>query len=165
MEPFIVTLTTFANGIPNDAVFYGFTGFPIPVSSLADTMDLGTEVVLEPLLLPRQGTITSFSAKFIMQQVNLPINAGVHARIYQNNTPSNNIFTLIPGTDIELAPRIIGTIPAPPLIRVESVGIRSGLNIPVVAGTRLLMNYYVSSTLAGEASEVTGNGGGAIAIA
>jgi len=99
--------------------------------------------------IPRDGTITSIAAFFsttIALSSFSPIT--VSAQLYQSTTPSNQ-FTPIPGAIVSL----------PPYDGLVSGGqyvsdIASGLNIPVTAGSRLLLVFTSSSS--GLASVLTG---------
>uniref|UniRef100_UPI0032618417 exosporium glycoprotein BclB-related protein n=1 Tax=Clostridium sp. NkU-1 TaxID=1095009 RepID=UPI0032618417 len=93
--------------------------------------------------MPRSGIITSLAGY-------LSISAGVSligstvtvsAQLFQSTTP-NNTFVEVPGAVVTLAPPLSGLIS----IGNISSGITTGLNIPVTAGTRLLLVFSAEVT-------------------
>ena len=83
----------------------------------------------------------------------------MHAQIYENTTPDNS-FTAIPGTFLSLSPAYNGVVP----VGTVSEGILTGLNIPVAAGTRLLLVYSITATGLTLVNEVTGTASAGLAI-
>ena len=92
--------------------------------------------------VPRAGTITSLAAYFSATAA-LALGLGtlvITAQVYRSAAPSSNIFSPIPGAVVTLnftSPLAIGSF---------NSGIVSGLNIPVIAGTRLLMVFSANIT-------------------
>ena len=93
--------------------------------------------------VPRDGVITSLAAY-------LSISAGlsligstvtVTAQLYESTTPDNN-FVAVPGAVVTLAPPLTGLISIGDI----SSGVTTGLNIPVTAGTRLLLVFSAEVT-------------------
>jgi BclB C-terminal domain-containing protein len=93
--------------------------------------------------MPRDGVITSLAGY-------LSISAGlsligstvtVTAQLFQSTTPDDT-FVAVPGAVVTLAPPLTGLIS----IGDVSSGITTGLNIPVTAGTRLLLVFSAEVT-------------------
>jgi len=93
--------------------------------------------------VPRDGVITSLAAY-------LSISAGlslidstvtVTAQLFQSTTPDDT-FVAVPGALVTLAPPLTGLISIGDI----SSGITTGLNIPVTAGTRLLLVFSAEVT-------------------
>ncbi|WP_276326536.1 exosporium glycoprotein BclB-related protein, partial [Paenibacillus antarcticus] len=143
-----ITMTTVALGLVGTVGLIGFGSSVAGISILGGTIDL-TGNAAGPLVnfafsVPRAGTITSIAAYF-SNTVALSLigtTVTVTAQLFQSTTP-NNIFTLVPGATVTLAPPLTG------LISLGSVsnGITTGLSIPVTPQTRLLMVF--SSTASG----------------
>ena len=62
-------------------------------------------------------------------------------QLYQSTTPDNT-FTAVPGTLLTLAPSLTGIAP----IGTTASGTLTGLNIPVTAGTRLLLVFGATAS-------------------
>lgn len=89
---------------------------------------------------PRSGTITSISGYYSnIASFSLSDPVTITAQLYQA-TGSSNSFTPISGATVSLTPTLTGTVP----INATSSGLASGLSIPVTAGTRLLLVFYLS---------------------
>lgn len=112
-----------------------------------------TEVVLgddidltgAALLVPRTGTITSMAAFFstISKLYLIVSTVTIKAQLYRSAGPTlNNIFKPIPGAVVTLVPSLTGVLQ---LGHVSS-GIKTGLNIPVNIGDRLLLVFDAEVT-------------------
>jgi BclB C-terminal domain-containing protein len=97
--------------------------------------------------MPRNGTITSLAAFLrISAAINLPASSvTVTAQLYESTTP-NDTFTAVPGAVVTLAPPLTGVIPIGTFLS----GVTEGLNIPVTAGTRLLLIFTAEVTSGAE---------------
>ena len=93
--------------------------------------------------VPRDGTITSFSAFFSTTAALSLVGSTVtvNAQIYQSATP-NNVFAPIAGTLVNLAPSLSGVISVGTLLN----GALTGLNIPVTAQTRLMLVFSATAS-------------------
>ena len=113
--------------------------------------------------MPRDGTITDIAA-FFSAAVALTLvgsTVTVTAQLYQSTTPDNT-FTAIPGALVNLAPPYTGVV----AIGQISSGTTTGLNIPVTAGTRLLLVFSAAVTAGLDiATTLTGNASGGVSIA
>jgi BclB C-terminal domain-containing protein len=137
-----VTLTTVLGGLLNTSSAVGF-GSNLPgISAASGTINLQGLTNLA-FSMPRSGIITSLAGY-------LSISAGVgligstvtvSAQLFQSTTP-NNTFVEVPGAVVTLAPPLSGLIS----IGNISSGITTGLNIPVTAGTRLLLVFSAEVT-------------------
>lgn len=135
-------MTTVLGGLLNTSSAVGF-GINLPgISAAGGTISL---VGLTNLAfsMPRDGTITSLAAY-------LSISAGlsligstvtVTAQLYQSATPDDT-FVPVSGAIVTLAPPLTGLITVGDI----SSGITTGLNIPVTAGTRLLLVFSATVT-------------------
>jgi BclB C-terminal domain-containing protein len=103
--------------------------------------------------LPRAGTITSLAA-FFSTSTRLSLvgtSVIITAQVYQSTTP-NNIFTAIPGALVNLSPVLTGS----PLAGAITNGITTGLSIPVLPQTRLLLVFFMSAAGVSPIQSVTG---------
>ena len=141
-----VALTTIAGGLAGLPAFVGFgssaQGLTVLGSSINITNAAGT-LSNFAFQVPRAGTITSFSAFFSTTAALSLVGStvAVNAQIYQSTTP-NNVFSPIPGTLINLTPSLTGIISIGTLLN----GSLTGLNIPVTAGTRLMLVFSASAS-------------------
>ncbi|MEA5017063.1 MAG: exosporium glycoprotein BclB-related protein [Candidatus Limiplasma sp.] len=135
-------MTTVLGGLLNTSSAVGF-GLNLPgVSAASGTLSLLGLTNLA-FSMPRDGVITSLAGY-------LSISAGlsligstvtVTAQLFQSTTP-NDTFVAVPGAVVTLAPPLTGLIS----IGDVSSGITTGLNIPVTAGTRLLLIFSAEVT-------------------
>jgi BclB C-terminal domain-containing protein len=118
---------------------FGANETALQVGGLIDTTGL-TNVSFS---MPRDGVITDIAAYFsVAVAVNLLLSTvTITAQLYQSTTP-DDIFSPIAGATVTLAPSYAGLITAGD----SASGITTGLNIPVTAGTRLLMVFSASVT-------------------
>lgn len=142
-----LTATTIVGGIAGIPSLVGFGSSAPSVTVLGATIDLtnaaGT-LTNFAFSMPRDGIITGISA-FFSSTIELSLigsTVTLTAQLYSSPTP-NNIFSPIAGAAVNLAPSLTGIINVGTL----SSALVTGLNIPVTAGTRLLM--VVSATATG----------------
>lgn len=109
--------------------------------------------------MPRDGVITELAAYFSVT-VGLSLVLGsvsVVAQLYQSTTP-DNVFTQIPGASV--------SIPFSGLISLGDFGSGiTSLNVPVTAGTRLLLAFGLESQGLAIAATLVGYASAGLAIA
>ncbi|WMC93546.1 exosporium glycoprotein BclB-related protein [Kineothrix sp. MB12-C1] len=137
-----VALATVLGGLLNTSSAIGF-GLNLPgISAASGTISL-LGLTNYAFSVPRDGIITSLAAY-------LSISAGlsligstvtVSAQLFQSTAP-NDTFVAVPGAVVNLAPPLTGLISIGDI----SSGVTSGLNIPVTAGTRLLLVFSANVT-------------------
>lgn len=156
-----VTLTTVVGELARTAAVVGF-GSSAPLATvLGSTIDLtgaaGT-LLNFAYSVPRNGTITSISAYFsTTAAVNLLAPATITAQLYVSTTPDNS-FTPVSGTSVTLAPSFNSIV----TIGSISHATISGLNIPVSAGSRLLLVFSASG--GGIATAIAGYASAGVSI-
>jgi BclB C-terminal domain-containing protein len=160
-----VALTTVLGGLLNTSAVVGFGSNASNVSIAGGDIDLtgaaGT-LLNFAYSVPRSGTITSMSAYFSTTVALALIGSTVTitAQLYQSTTP-NNSFSPIPGAVVTIAPSLTGLI----AVGNTGSGITSGLNIPVTAGTRLLLVFSANVTSGLDiATVVAGYASGGVSI-
>lgn len=141
-----VVLTTVLGGLANTNALIGFGNSANNVGISSGVIDLtGAAGTLLNMAysVPRTGVITSLSGYFSTTAAIslLGSTVTITAQLFRSTTP-NNTFTAVPGAFVTLAPALTGTIS----IGNTSSGVTSGLNIPVTAGTRLLLVFSTSVT-------------------
>ena len=135
-------MTTVLGGLLGTTTLVGF-GDSVPgVSILGGTIDT-TALFNVAFSMPRAGTITSLAAYFstTLGLALVGSTVSITAQLYQSTTP-NNVFTPVAGASVTLAPPLSGVV----AIGATSSGITTGLNIPVAAGTRLLLVFSAAVT-------------------
>nr|WP_250230262.1 exosporium glycoprotein BclB-related protein [Anaeropeptidivorans aminofermentans] len=135
-------MSTVLGGLLNTSSAIGF-GLNLPgIAAASGTISLLGLTNLA-FSVPRDGVITSLAGY-------LSISAGlsligstvtVSAQLFQSTTP-NDTFVAVPGAVVTLAPPLTGLIS----IGDVSSGVTTGLNIPVTAGTRLLLVFSAEVT-------------------
>ncbi|MDE7053017.1 MAG: bclB domain-containing protein [Lachnospiraceae bacterium] len=141
-----VALTTIAGGLAGLPAFVGFgsnvQGLTVLGSTINITNAAGT-LSNFAFQVPRDGTITSFSAFFSTTAALSLVGSTVtvNAQIYQSTAP-NNIFSPIAGTLINLAPSLSGIVSIGTLLN----GALTGLSIPVTAQTRLMLVFSATAS-------------------
>lgn len=146
----------FASGLPiaPTSIALGLAGFPGIISFgssttlpevLGVTIDLtgaGGLLANMAFSVPRDGIITDIAAYFsvVLGLTLIGTNLTVQAQLYQSTTPDNT-FTPIAGTAVSLTPTLTGIISIGDIV----TGTLTGLNIPVTAGTRLLMVFSLTA--------------------
>jgi len=154
-----VTLTTLVGGVVGLPAVVGFGSSAELATVLGATIDLtGAAGTLLNFgwSVPRNGTITDINAFFsVTAGVSLGVGTiAIHAQLYESTAP-NNTFTPLVGTTVVLAPAL------GPVISIGGIatGSATGLAIPVVKGSRLLLVFSanpsgitLAQTLGGYAS-------------
>ncbi|MEG0385810.1 MAG: exosporium glycoprotein BclB-related protein [Solibacillus sp.] len=143
--------TTIGGGLVGAPSLIGFGSSSTMATALGATIDLtgaaGT-LLNFAFSVPRGGTITSLAAYFSATAavaLGVGTNLSIKAQVYVSGNPANNIFSPIPAAQVTMT-----LTPAPVLGIVlgdHTSAIATGLNIPVTAGTRLLMVF--SATMVG----------------
>ena len=136
----VTTLATVVGGLANVSAILGF-GWNDTLVGVGNIIDL-TLLSNTSFMMPRDGVITSISG-YISVQAALTTTAEITitGQLYQSTTPDND-FTAIPGATVTLSPTISGIIS----IGDTAFGVQSGLNIPVTAGSRLLLVFTPTVT-------------------
>lgn len=137
-----VALTTVIGGLLNTSSAVGFGGNLPAISAVGGTINL-LGLTNFAFSVPRDGVITSMAAYLSATAAVSLIGSTVtvYARLYQSTTP-NDTFVQVPGAEVALAPPLTGLIS----IGDTSSGVTTGLNIPVTAGTRLLLIFSAEVT-------------------
>lgn len=135
-------MTTVLGGLLGTATLVGFGDSAAGVNILGGAIDT-TALFNVAFSMPRDGIITSLAAYFstTLGLSLLGSTVSITAQLYQSTAP-NNVFTPVPGASVTLAPPLSGIV----AIGATSSGITSGLNIPVSAGTRLLLVFSAAVT-------------------
>lgn len=133
------SMKTNAGGMPDRSLIIGF-GNNYAMQGSIEEISLNNGGY-EPFSMPKNGTITALSAVFSARPaVAAGITMTVTAQLYQAPAGSN-LFTPLNGALITL-PSLSGGSPVGTVVD----GIASGLNIPIAAGSRLLLVYSVTGT-------------------
>ena len=157
-----VTVASLIDGTADIGALVGF-GFSAPSpTALGVNLDL-TGTLLGPTInfafsVPRDGVITELAAYFsVTVGVSLAVGTvEVVAQLYQSTTP-DNLFTQIPGAQAR--------IPFSGLISLGDFGSDLvSLNVPVTAGTRLLLAFGLEGTGLIAAATLTGYASAGLAI-
>ena len=148
-----VALTTQANGTSGNVGLVGFGNNGTITKNSQGDIDL----FIGPnysFMVPTSGTITDISGLFSTgNQQTLPPGTmiTITCQLYQSDTYYMNFFSPIAASPVLLSPELSGFVQ----IGTTGTGSASGMSIPVVAGTRLMM--VVSAT-------VSSGSGGAYSI-
>lgn len=139
------TITTTAPGTPKQAGVVGFgTGSTAAISNTG-SIDL-TSGPNYACVVPSSGTITEISGFLSIAVGNTATPTTVSCQLYLS-TGISNTFTPISGTSVQLGNPLLG-----PLAGYTGTGSLSGLNIPVAAGTRILMVVSASNSFGANSS-------------
>jgi BclB C-terminal domain-containing protein len=148
--------------LPN---FVGFGSNAPGVDTFGTTINLeGTVLGVDlnyAFSVPRDGAITSVVAFFsVTSAVGVAVgDYEIHAQLFRSETP-DNIFDALPTTDIALSPVFPGLSITLGDIATGSVSV----NIPVAAGDRLLLVFYVVPPALSVAASVLGYASAGVAI-
>ncbi|MDR6809007.1 BclB C-terminal domain-containing protein [Dyadobacter sp. BE34] len=145
-------MTTILGGLVGTTSVVGF-GINTPGVSLVGGLIDATTLTNMAFSVPRDGTITSI-AGFFSNTVALALvgtTVTVQAQLYSAPAGSNS-FAPVPGASVTLAPSLTAIVS----IGSTSSGQTTGLNIPVTAGTRLLLVYSATATGLSLINTVTG---------
>lgn len=136
----VAPLATVIGGLANVSAILGF-GWSDTLVGVGGIIDL-TLVSNTAFMVPRNGTITGISG-FMSVAIGVSTTAEITVvgQLYQSTAPDND-FTAIPGATVTLLPSVTG------LISVGDIATATvtGLNLPVTAGTRLLLVFTPTVT-------------------
>lgn len=155
-----IVMTTVLGGLAGTTSILGFGASTTGVSLLGGAIDAS---ILDNFAysVPRNGTITSISG-FFSNTVALALvgsTLNIQAELFVAPAGSN-LFVPVPGAVAPLAPALTGIA----TIGTTASGTTSGLNIPVLAGSRLLLVYSATATGIGLANVVTGYASAGVSI-
>ena len=159
-----ITITTLLGGLTGTSALLGFGNSASGISNPGGFIDLtgasGMNLNMA-FSVPRDGTITSLSGSFSTTLAHSLIgsNITVTAQLYQADA-SSNIFTPIPGALVTMAPAYSGILPMGAI----TSGITPGLNIPVIAGTRMLLVFSAIADGISLVNTLTGYASAGVAI-
>ena len=136
---------TMRNGAIKAGSLVGFGNAVSEVYLLNGAIDLsggGGALLNFAFSVPRSGTITSIAGYFSnVAAFTTSSPVSITAQVYQA-TGATNSFTPVSGAIATLTPALSGTVST----NTTSSGLISGLNIPVTAGSRLLLVFSLSSS-------------------
>ncbi len=135
-----ITLNTLLGGLVGTSAAIGF-GNAALINPIGNMIDLTIPLNMA-FSIPRDGTITSISGFFsTTDNLNLTgTTLTVYAQLYQSAAP-DNLFFPIPGAIVHLSP-YTGAVSIGDNVN----GLTNGLNIPVTAGSRLLLVFSASAS-------------------
>jgi BclB C-terminal domain-containing protein len=141
-----VTLTTVLGGLLNTsaAVGFGSSGSEILITGGVIDLTGGPATALDyAFSVPEDSRITSMAGYFSTTAAVSLVGSTVTitAQLYSSTAPDNT-FTAVPGATVTLAPALTGVI----ALGTTSSGLTTGLDIPVTAGTRLLLVFTPTVT-------------------
>jgi BclB C-terminal domain-containing protein len=129
-------------GLPAVIAFGDGTVLPNILGTTIDLTGAAGLLANTAFSLPRDGIISDITAYFsaVLSLNLIGTNLTVHAQVYESTNPDNT-FSPIGGTEVVLSPDYSG------LISIGDIasGSLTGLNIPVTAGTRLLMVFTLTA--------------------
>lgn len=135
-------LTTLLGGLIGTTSLVAFGNSLIGVNIVGGLIDT-SELLNMAFSMPRDGTITSMAAYFstTLALSLIGTEVTVRAQLWQSTVP-NNSFSPIPGAIVDLTPTLTGLVSVGTVLSGET----TGLNIPVTAGTRLLLVFSAQVT-------------------
>ena len=142
------TITTTAPGASRQAGVVGFGNSNTAAINNTGSIDL-TSGPNYAFVVPSSGSITEISGFLSITVGSTATPTTVTCLLYLS-TGSNNTFTPISGTSVQLGNPLLG-----PLSGYIGTGSLSGLNIPVAAGARILMVVSANNSF-GSNSNITG---------
>jgi BclB C-terminal domain-containing protein len=151
-------------GLAGNVGLAGFGNSGITVLLAGNTVDLtgaGGSLLNFAFSVPRDGTITSIAAYF-STTIGLALvgtTVTINAQLFSSTTPDNT-FTAIPGTQVVLSPSLTGIL----ALGETSDGILDGIAVPVTAGTRLLLAFFITVDGIDLVTTVAGYGSAGITI-
>ncbi|MCL2198236.1 MAG: hypothetical protein FWB80_04855 [Defluviitaleaceae bacterium] len=129
-------------GALSTPTYVGFGSSSVGAQALGGTLTLASEADDYSFVVPRNGTITSFYARFTVM-VAASISIGTlyaYAQLYSAPAGSST-YSPIAGTKIQLAPGI-GIVAIGTIVR----GSATGLSVPVTAGDQLLLVFSAQNS-------------------
>lgn len=153
-------LTTIAGGLQGLGSTIGFAATTNSISSTGGIIN-ATNRNSNAFSMPKDGLLTSVSAYFSLLSPLALVGSTVtiNAQVYVSTAP-NNIFTLLPGASVTLAPAFTGVLP----IGTAASGIVTGLAIPLTVETRVLILFGATATGLSLINSVSGNASAGIGI-
>lgn len=154
-------MTTVIGELIGTTTLLGFGSSVTGVSLIGGTINT-TTIANMAFSMPRDGTISSVAAYFSTTVALSLVGTTVTltAQLYASSTP-DNVFFPIPGAIVTLSPTLSGVVG----IGSISSGLTMGLNIPIAAGTRLLMVFAADVTAGIDvATTITGFASAGVAI-
>lgn len=137
-----IVMTTILGGLVGTTSVLGFGSSATGVSLLGGTIDLSA-ITNMAFSVPRNGTITSISGFFSTTLALALIGSSINISAQLFSAPEgSNIFAPVPGGQVNLSPSLAGLV----TIGSTTHGTTSGLSIPVVAGSRLILVYSATAT-------------------
>ncbi|GGH34720.1 hypothetical protein GCM10007423_25800 [Dyadobacter endophyticus] len=155
-----IVMTTILGGLVGTTSVLGFGTSATGISLIGGTID-ATALTNFAYSVPRNGTITSISG-FFSNTVALALIGStltIQAELYAAPAGSN-VFLPVPGAVVTLAPGLTGIAS----IGTTATGTTTGLSIPVLAGSRLLLVYSTTATGIGLINTVTGYASAGVGI-
>jgi BclB C-terminal domain-containing protein len=155
-----IVMTTILGGLAGTTSVLGFGTSATGVSLLGGGID-ASALTNFAYSVPRNGTITSisgfFSTTVALALVGTTLN--IQAQLFAAPAGSNS-FLPVPGALVNLAPSLSGIV----AIGNTAFGTTSGLSIPVLAGSRLLLVYSATASGIGLITSVTGYASAGVSI-
>ena len=135
-------MTTVLGGLLNAGTVLGFGISSGGVTALGGAID-ATNLTNMAFSVPRDGVITSLSGNFSTTAALALVGSTITITGQLYSAPAgSNIFIAVPGATVTMAPAFTGIL----AIGTSSSGTTTGLSIPVVAGTRLLLVFSANVT-------------------
>ncbi|MDU6347173.1 MAG: exosporium glycoprotein BclB-related protein [Clostridium sp.] len=135
-------MTTVLDGLAGTTTAVGFGNSATGLSVIGGTIDT-TGVTNMAFSAPRDGTITAIAAEFSLSVAATLVGSTVTLTAQLYSAPAlSNTFTPVAGALVTLAPPLTGLV----TIGTNSSGLTTGLAIPVVAGTRLMLVFSAAVT-------------------
>jgi BclB C-terminal domain-containing protein len=155
-----IEMTTLLGGLAGTTSVLGFGTSATGISLIGGSINAAT-LTNFAYSVPRSGTITSISGFF---SVTLGLNIigsslDIHAQLFSAPAGSN-LFLPVPGAVANLTPSLTGVVN----VGDTASGTTSGLSIPVIAGSRLLLVYSTTMTGFGVGNVVTGYASAGVSI-
>jgi BclB C-terminal domain-containing protein len=155
-----IVMTTILGGLAGTTSVLGFGTSATGVSLLGGGID-ASALTNFAYSVPRNGTITSisgfFSTTVALALVGTTLN--IQAQLFAAPAGSNS-FLPVPGALVNLAPSLSGIV----AVGNTAFGTTSGLSIPVLAGSRLLLVYSATASGIGLITSVTGYASAGVSI-
>ncbi|WP_042433032.1 exosporium glycoprotein BclB-related protein [Faecalispora jeddahensis] len=135
-------MTTVLGGLAGTTTAVGFGNSATGLSVVGGTIDT-TGVTNMAFSAPRDGTVTAIAAQFSLSVAATLVGSTVTLTAQLYSAPAaSNTFAPVAGALVTLAPPLTGVV----AIGTNSSGLATGLAIPVVAGTRLMLVFSAAVT-------------------
>lgn len=159
-------MTSLIGGLVGLPSFVGFGSNAPGIDVFGTTINLtGTVLGINQnyaFTMPRDGVLTGLNVFFsVTAAVGVALgNYQIHAQLFRSQTPTSNAFDALAPTDIALTPTFPG-------LGISLGDVASGsatFSIPVTAGDRLLLVFYVEPPALSVAASVIGYASGGLSI-